>query len=275
VISPRTTLYVSGKAEANAAVESSVHGFMSATAGLRYDGQVHPIGAFDNGFDYSPPAPSAKGSLGGRVIPSVEFLLYGQVGPRFDLSTGLQLDADPSADPWWTLTAPIELSAGLDVPNFGSLSIPQRTVYSTTLALAHANNEEQPPPTEGPSVQRAHISWDTDSTDVDLHVWDEDGNHAWYSDRSGVPGAELSDDDTDGFGPEWFFDDPRGRTFTYGLCYFNDSGVGPTTIQVDLTDPNGSVRHLTETLDGTGDSVLIGSSPSGSSFVPEDGWCNP
>ena len=39
------------------------------------------------------------------------------------------------------------------------------------------------------------ISWDTAATDVDLHVWDEAGHHAWFRDPTGIPGGELSEDD--------------------------------------------------------------------------------
>ncbi len=284
VITPRTTLYVSGRGEAGAAFDTGIHGFIAATAGLRYDGQVHPTGSFDQGFDYTPPTTRAHAALGGRVVPSVEFLLYGEVGPRFDLSTGLQLDANPAMSPWWTLTAPVELSAGLAVPHFKQFSVPQRSVYSTSFRVAQADADPQPQPQptpepnpgdSSPGVERAHISWDTDATDVDLHVWNEDGDHAWYSDRTGIPTGELSGDITDGFGPEYFFEDSSGQTLTYGLCYFNDGGVGPTDVTVDLTDPDGTVHESTQTLYYTGDAVLLGSSPQGSPFVPDDGWCNP
>lgn len=283
VITPKTTLYVSGNADAGAAFSTGIHGSVSATAGLRYDGQVHPTGGFDEDFSYTAPNLRAHASAGARLIPSVEFLLYGEVGPRFDLSTGLQLDADPNANPWWTLTAPVDLSAGLSVPHFSKLSVPQRSVYSRSFTLAQASSDDSPPadpapqPTEDPTPdkQRAQISWDTDNTDVDLHVWDEAGDHAWYSQQDGIPGGQLSDDITDGYGPEIFFDDSSGRTLTYGLCYFNDHDMGPTTVDVTLTDPNGEQHQFTETLDSTGDSVLLGSSPAGSSFVPDDGWCGP
>lgn len=285
VITPRTTLYVAGKGEAGAAFDTGIHGFVSATAGLRYDGhEVHPTGSFDHGFDYTPPSIRAHASLGGRVIPSVEFLLYGQVGPRFDLSAGLQLDADPANNPWWTLTAPVELSAGLSVPHFEKFSVPQQTVYSTSFTIAQAAMDEEPAPQPDPepepeptphNVERAHISWDTDSTDVDLHVWDENGNHAYFNNTAAIPTGELSGDDTDGFGPEYYFEDSSAQTLTFGLCYYNDRDVGPTDVSVTLTDPDGTVHDFTQTLYFTGDYALLGSSPAGSGFTPEDGWCAP
>lgn len=276
VIVPRTTLYVSGEAQVDAAVEAGLHGYMSATAGLRYDGDVYPIGGFEHGLSATPPAAHLDGSLGARVIPSVTFLLYGQAGPRFDLSAGLQLDAGASSDPWWTLTAPVELSAGLAVPGFDSLEIPQRPVFSKTFPVAEADPspDKEPPPdgdADGLGAERVRIGWDTAATDVDLHVWDEHGNHAWYMNPGGVPGGELSDDDRHGFGPELFFDRTAGgRGLTYGLCYFDDSGVGATSVSVRLTDPAGAVRESAQTLAHEGDHVLIGSG-----FVPSGDWCRP
>jgi uncharacterized protein YfaP (DUF2135 family) len=119
------------------------------------------------------------------------------------------------------------------------------------------------------------VSWDTDGTDVDLHVWDEEGNHAWYGDQHGIPGALLSTDDTDGYGPEFFDEAPdQARTFTFGLCYFNDHGFGSTNVAVRLTDPDGTRRESLHTLWYSGDSVLLGSSPAGAAFVPPDDWCS-
>jgi hypothetical protein len=282
VVVPRTTLYVAGEARASAAVEVGAHGYVSATAGLRYDGDVHPIGSFRHGFTATAPSVRLDGQVAARVIPSIEFLLYGATGPRFDFSAGLQLDASATSDPWWKLTAPVELSAGLDFPGVAELTVPQRTVLRRTLPIAQAAGDPaagSPEPGAGPGPgpaarpERARIAWDTGSTDVDLHVWDSAGHHAWFRDPTAVPGGELSEDDRYGFGPEYF----RGGAgaVTYGLCYFDDAGGGPTTVSVRLTDPDGAVRSFSRRLTHEGEGVLLGSSPPGSGFVPPAGWCSP
>ena len=138
VIVPRVTLYVAAEAIADAALEAGVHGQMSATAGLRYDGAVHPVGSFRQRFSHTAPAARVTGTLGAHVIPSVTFLLYGRAGPRFDLAAGIQLEAQADGDPWWTLTAPVELSAGFEVPGLADLSIPQQAVLSRSFPLAQA-----------------------------------------------------------------------------------------------------------------------------------------
>jgi hypothetical protein len=48
------------------------------------------------------------------------------------------------------------------------------------------------------------LSWETDSNDVDLHVYDTIGGHAYYADRTLPSGGELYADVTTGYGPECF-----------------------------------------------------------------------
>jgi hypothetical protein len=273
VIVPRTTLYVAAEAVAGAALEAGIRGHVSATAGLRYDGAVHPVGSFAQHLSHTVQEARVTGELGARVIPSVTLLLYGRAGPRFDLAAGLQLDAHADGDPWWTLTAPVELSAGFEVPGLADLSIPQQTVLSRSLPLAQAERDRDSVSAAG--TERARVTWDTDATDVDLHVWDEAGHHAWFMAPKGVPGGELAEDDRYGFGPEHFLDSADGRTLTYGLCYFDDAGGVATMVTARIADPGGGVRQFKRTLASDGDHVLLGSSPPGSGFTPAEGWCNP
>lgn len=273
VVIPRITLYVAGEARATTSAETRLTGAMTATAGLRFDGATHPIGSFRQSFEATPPAPRSDAAIGARVIPSVELLLYGQVGPRFDLSTGLQLDADASDDPSWSVTAPVELSAGLRVPG---LELPQRTVLSRSFPVAegHGGGGGVPPAGEsGQAPERARIRWNTDA-DVDLHVWDASGRHTWFR-ESGIPGVLLSRDDTDGFGPESLDEEPgTGRSFSYGLCFFDDNGgAGATDVALRLTESDGTVRESARTLRGPGDAAVIESGPG--AFVPPAGWCEP
>ncbi len=48
------------------------------------------------------------------------------------------------------------------------------------------------------------LSWETDANDVDLHVFDRQDGHAYYSKRSLASGGELYADVTNGYGPECF-----------------------------------------------------------------------
>ena len=56
---------------------------------------------------------------------------------------------------------------------------------------------------DSPSI-RFVLVWETDANDVDFHIYDGDGNHAYYSRRSLPTGGELYADVTTGYGPECF-----------------------------------------------------------------------
>jgi uncharacterized protein YfaP (DUF2135 family) len=51
---------------------------------------------------------------------------------------------------------------------------------------------------------RVVLSWDTQGTDLDLHVVGPDGAHAWYGNRVMPNGGALDVDVTTGYGPEIF-----------------------------------------------------------------------
>lgn len=274
VIVPKTTLYVSASGNASAAAETSIGGFVRATAGIRYDDGIHPIGSFDHGFTSTPPTANADVSLSGRVIPSVTLLMYGVGGPRFDLATGLKLDAGTTREPRWEINAPVELRAGLEVPGFRQFSVSPRTVLSRTFLVAKAPpTPVAPPPPPPASVERMRMQWDTDATDINLHVWDIDGNHAYFGDQLAIPEAELSIDEVEGFGPEWFTA-PANRTYTYGLCYFDDNEIGPSVVSYRITHPDGSFVDDSVVLFGTADWIVLGSSPPGAEYTPFDPWCH-
>lgn len=48
------------------------------------------------------------------------------------------------------------------------------------------------------------LTWDTDGTDVDLHVINPSGEECYYSNRETKEGGQLDIDITDGYGPEVF-----------------------------------------------------------------------
>lgn len=59
----------------------------------------------------------------------------------------------------------------------------------------------QPTPT---ASLRFILTWETDANDVDFHIYDAAGNHAWYSNPRLPGGGELYADITTGYGPECF-----------------------------------------------------------------------
>ena len=51
---------------------------------------------------------------------------------------------------------------------------------------------------------RIVLSWNTDNTDLDLHVLTPDGEHCFYGNRVLNNGGALDVDVTTGYGPEIF-----------------------------------------------------------------------
>jgi hypothetical protein len=109
-------------------------------------------------------------------------------------------------------------------------------ITGATPTLTITNGERGLPLPVAGSFITITLTWDTNDTDVDLHVFDPLGNHAWYAGLDGIPGAMLDNDDVDGFGPEIFtFPDPISGTYHVNVDYFDDNGHGPTTASLKIS----------------------------------------
>ena len=89
-------------------------------------------------------------------------------------------------------------------------------------------------------------SWDSDNTDLDLHVVGPDGSHVFYGDRVAANGGALDVDVTTGFGPE-IFATQAPLTGLYHV-YVNYYGAGDrrdviTTAQVAIIQDEGTPRE--------------------------------
>jgi uncharacterized protein YfaP (DUF2135 family) len=87
------------------------------------------------------------------------------------------------------------------------------------------------------------LSWETDATDVDLHVTDSHDEEI-YKAQTLKSGGRLLEDIADGYGPEAFVVD-RPKAFPYKLAahYYNKGamGIGLGTVQIIRHDGNGGV----------------------------------
>ena len=84
---------------------------------------------------------------------------------------------------------------------------------------------------------RVVLSWDSDGTDLDLHVVTPEGGHAWYGNRVLPNGGALDVDVTTGYGPE-IFSSPAPQKGNYHV-YVNYYGSGSnhallTTAQIAI-----------------------------------------
>jgi hypothetical protein len=95
---------------------------------------------------------------------------------------------------------------------------------------------------DAPSL-RFVLSWESDANDVDLHVRDAEGNHAFFQQRTLPTGGELYADVTTGYGPECFaIDAPRAkRSSRYSLQvnYYSRGPMGYGMGKVEIVEHDG------------------------------------
>jgi len=90
------------------------------------------------------------------------------------------------------------------------------------------------------------LNWETDANDVDFHIYDGQGGHAYFSQKTLSSGGQLYADVTTGYGPECFTVWGPARTFPYVLQahYFSRGpmGYGMGKLQVIEHDGAGNLR---------------------------------
>jgi len=100
-------------------------------------------------------------------------------------------------------------------------------------------------PDTSPSL-RFVLNWETDANDVDFHIYDGRGGHAFYSARSLPSGGELYADVTTGYGPECFTIPGPAAAFPYTLQghYYSRGpmGYGMGKLEVVEHDGQGHLR---------------------------------
>jgi len=105
-------------------------------------------------------------------------------------------------------------------------------------------------PNRVPTRLRVVLSWDSDNTDLDLHVVSPDGQHVFYGQRVGANGGALDVDVTTGFGPE-IYATPTPVRGAYHV-FVNYYGAGErrnviTTAQVAIIQDEGTAREKQQT----------------------------
>jgi hypothetical protein len=139
VLTSELSVDLDAGASASAALTTGVSTGFSAEAGVGWNKKsgFYPINTFTPHFQYTSPALTANADVNANLTPKIDVLLYGVAGPQLALKAGLDLSADVSNNPWWALTAPVDLTASLDVPPLG-FSSPKLTLYRHTFTLATA-----------------------------------------------------------------------------------------------------------------------------------------
>jgi outer membrane protein OmpA-like peptidoglycan-associated protein len=84
------------------------------------------------------------------------------------------------------------------------------------------------------------LYWETDANDVDFHIRDARGGHAYYSKPKLASGGELYADVTTGYGPECFvIENPKAGPYQLSLDYYAQGpmGYGMGLLQIQRFDP--------------------------------------
>ena len=96
----------------------------------------------------------------------------------------------------------------------------------------------------GPST-RFILYWETDANDVDFHIQDARGGHAFYSNKKLPSGGELYADITTGYGPECFAIPGNSKAGPYRLSidYYSQGpmGYGMGLLQIVKHDGKGKL----------------------------------
>ena len=90
------------------------------------------------------------------------------------------------------------------------------------------------------------LTWETDGNDVDFHILDAQGGHAFYQHRALASGGELYADVTTGYGPECFTIEGHPHAYPYQLRahYYSRGpmGYGMGNLEIMEHDGRGGLR---------------------------------
>jgi tetratricopeptide (TPR) repeat protein len=86
------------------------------------------------------------------------------------------------------------------------------------------------------------LNWETDANDVDFHINDGRGGHAYYGNRFLPSGGELYADVTTGYGPECFTirGKPRGFPYRLRIHYYSRGPMGYGMGKLEIVQHDGA-----------------------------------
>ena len=96
---------------------------------------------------------------------------------------------------------------------------------------------------------RIVLAWDTDATDLDLHIISPDGFHTYYGDRVAPNGGALDVDVTTGYGPEIYSNvAPQPGTYLVYVNYYGGRNSDITVAQLTIITDDGTLNEKKETV---------------------------
>jgi hypothetical protein len=224
VIVPRIQFYLSATAGVSGRIDTNVTQSLTAAAGITYtNGQWSASGSVSRSASKKPPTPTAQAEVKVQAGPELTLLLYGVAGPMFDLNAGIGVSANPTATPWWKLTASLNGGATFTVPSLG-LNSGRWQVFNQSWLLAQATSPLPPPAdTTPPSTPTGFVVTGADAGGFGV---------AWTAsnDNVGVSGYDL------------FLDGDYVSTTPGTSFWFSDLGCGTGhTASVEAHDAAGNM----------------------------------
>jgi hypothetical protein len=126
----------------------------------------------------------------------------------------------------------------------------QKRAVSKELANHFGERLEQINPARLQSDLRVTISWNTDATDVDLWVIEPDGIKCFYQNQHTPSGGELSQDQTQGYGPERYqIKQARKGVYKVMVHYYRGNPnllAGETNVNIVVTRHAGTPQETVE-----------------------------
>jgi hypothetical protein len=178
-------------------------------------------------------------------------------GARADLERAVALLSEVALTPWDGRWQGVELIALMEanalIPKLRALG-GETSLDRRLIALLDADI-------------RVVADWNTDATDLDLWVDEPGGERAIYSHQRTAIGGHLSNDMTQGYGPEeYFLRRAPGGTYTVRADVFASDRIdpnGPSIVTVHLIRDFGRPTEREEAVDievlgGDGDEKLVG-----------------
>jgi WD40-like Beta Propeller Repeat len=120
VVFPELTFFVGANGDVTVGFSTGVTQTATATAGISYDnGQLSPILTASSDFGTDPLGIDGGFSVHGFAGVTINLYIDAVLTPAFSPDGFLELDVNPTQNPWWTLTGGLEGSGSVKVSIFG------------------------------------------------------------------------------------------------------------------------------------------------------------
>lgn len=160
---------------------------------MRYGDADRAIWVYERILALEPDRPQPRRSLALALIQRAEQAGTSPADQTRDLTRALALLTEVVMTPWSAAYDGVEIVALMEanriVPRLNALGVAALPLDKRLIALL-------------PVDLRVVMEWNTDKTDMDLWVYEPNGERVYYGHQASSAGARLSNDMTAGYGPE-------------------------------------------------------------------------